>query len=43
MFAISKSIDDEFSITTTMSVNTNIILLAVRLFLAKRDIRFEVL
>ncbi len=42
MFVIPNSTKDKSSITTTMFVNINIILQAVRLFLAERDARFGV-
>ncbi len=42
MFVIPNSTDNELSMTTTMSINTNIIPPAVRPFLAERDARFEV-
>ena len=42
MFIISNSSDNKPSMTTTMSINTNIILLVVCPFLAEKDTRFEV-
>ena len=43
MFVIPNSTDNKFNTTTTISVNTNFISLAVHPFLAKKDTRFKVL
>ena len=43
MFVIPYSTNNESSTTTTMFVDTNIISPAIRLFLAKKDAKFEVL
>ena len=42
MFVISNNTDKEPNITITMFVDTNIILLAVHLFLVEKDAKFKV-
>ena len=43
MFVIANGTNNEMSTTTTMSVNTNLIPPAMRLFPTKRNARFKVL
>ena len=43
MFVISNSTDNKSSMTTIIFVNTCMILLAMRPFLAKKDVRFEII
>lgn len=42
MIVISNSIDNKSYMTTTMFVNINIVLPAMYLYLAKKNVRFEV-
>ncbi len=43
MFVIFNNTNDKPSMTTIMSINTNIVSLVVHPFLAKRDTKFKVL
>ncbi len=43
MIIILNSIDDKPNMTTTMFVNTNIILIAMHILLIEKDARFKVL
>lgn len=42
MLVISNYTNDKLSITTTISINSNIILLLVHSFIVKRNTRFKV-